>query len=51
MSVHDLKMKNIAQPVRVALTGDVVSPGIFKVIEVMGKQMVLKRLNDAINAI
>ena len=51
MSTHDLKMKKIAQPVRVALTGDTVSPGIFKVLEVMGKEMVLKRLIDAINAI
>ena len=51
MEKHSLNMKKIAQPVRVALTGDVVSPSIYSVLEVMGRDIVIKRLDDAINAI
>ncbi|MFC1855533.1 glutamate--tRNA ligase [Thermodesulfobacteriota bacterium] len=51
MKTHELKMKNIAQPIRVALTGNTVSPSIFSVIEVMGKEIVLKRLKAAIDSI
>jgi glutamyl-tRNA synthetase len=43
-----IKLGKIAQPVRVALTGTSVSPGIFEVIEVLGKQRVLQRLEAAI---
>lgn len=43
-----VKLGKIAQPVRVALTGTSVSPGIFEVIEVLGKQRVLPRLDKAI---
>lgn len=41
------KMKMLAQPVRVALTGGTVSPGIFELITVLGKERVLKRLERA----
>ncbi len=41
----------IAQPVRVALTGTAVSPGIFEVIEVLGKARVLARLKAAVEFI
>ncbi len=51
MDKYNLKMKNIAQPIRVALTGNTVSPSIFEVVEVMGSEIVIKRLNDAVNAI
>jgi len=37
----------LAQPVRVAMTGGTVSPGIFEVLDVLGQQRVLARL-DAI---
>ncbi|OGP31281.1 MAG: glutamate--tRNA ligase, partial [Deltaproteobacteria bacterium GWC2_42_11] len=33
-----LKLGNIAQPVRVALTGKTTSPGIFEIIEVLGRE-------------
>ncbi len=46
-----LKLGKLAQPVRVAVTGGTVSPGIFEVLEVMGKQKSLKRLRAAIAAI
>lgn len=41
----------IAQTVRVALTGKSISPGIFEIIEVLGKDVVLKRLELAKNFI
>jgi glutamyl-tRNA synthetase len=40
-----LSMGKLAQPVRVALTGSTVSPGIHEVIAVLGKERTLKRLN------
>jgi glutamyl-tRNA synthetase len=42
-----LSMGKLAQPVRVALTGSTVSPGIHEVIAVLGKERTLKRLNSA----
>lgn len=46
-----VKMAHLAQAVRVALTGREVSPGIFEVIDTLGKQMVLRRLKKAIDHI
>ncbi len=51
METTGLKFGKIAQPVRVALTGKTVSPGIFEIIEVLGKDRVIKRLNDAVHLI
>jgi len=48
---HQIKLGIIAQPLRVALTGTSVSPGIFEIMEVMGQEMVIKRLSDAISHI
>jgi len=47
----ELKLGKIAQPVRVALTGTSVSPGIFEIIAVLGKARVLPRLQKAIDFI
>ena len=46
-----IKLKNIAQAVRVALTGKTVSPGLFEIIKVLGKEKVEKRLKKAIDFI
>jgi glutamyl-tRNA synthetase len=46
-----LKMVQIAQPVRVALTGGTVSPGIYEVTEILGKGRVVERLQRAISSI
>ncbi len=43
-----LKLGKVAQPVRVALTGGTVSPGLFEIIGVLGKETVLKRLKRAL---
>jgi glutamyl-tRNA synthetase len=44
----DIKLGKVAQPVRVALTGKTVSPGLFEVMEVLGKKETLERLRNAI---
>ena len=45
---HESKLGDIAQPARVAITGTTASPGIFEVMEIVGKEKVLKRLSMAI---
>jgi glutamyl-tRNA synthetase len=44
---NDLKLGKIAQPLRAALTGRVVSPPIFDVIAILEKDEALARLDDA----
>ena len=51
MEKTGLKFGKIAQPLRVALTGKTVSPGIFEVLEVLGKEKVIKRLEKAVQYI
>ncbi|MDE0031693.1 MAG: glutamate--tRNA ligase [Deltaproteobacteria bacterium] len=41
---RDIKLGRVAQPVRVALTGSTVSPGIYEVIDVLGRDVTLARL-------
>ncbi|KAF0145542.1 MAG: glutamyl-tRNA synthetase [Nitrospirae bacterium] len=48
---HGIKLGALAQPVRVAITGGTESPGIFEVLEVLGKEKTIKRLEKAIKAI
>ncbi len=43
-----VKLGNVAQPLRAALTGSVASPGIFFVMEVLGRDETLARIADAI---
>jgi glutamyl-tRNA synthetase len=45
-----LAMKDVAQPARVALTGRAASPGLFEVIEALGKTATLARLRAAATA-
>jgi len=42
------KLGKVAQPLRAALTGTNVSPGIFEVAAVLGKEEALGRIEDAI---
>ncbi len=51
MEERELKLGKLAQPVRVALTGGTVSPGIFEVMDILGKDEVVKRLNKAVSHI
>ena len=41
------KLGKVAQPMRVALTGGTVSPGIFEVMDVLGRDEVIRRLSRA----
>ena len=43
-----IKMGQLAQPVRVALTGRTASPGLFEVMEVLGRDRTLIRLRKGI---
>jgi glutamyl-tRNA synthetase len=47
----DLKMGKLAQPVRVAVTGGTVSPGIFETLEVLGASRALSRIERALDLI
>jgi glutamyl-tRNA synthetase len=42
-----LKLGAIAQPLRAALTGSLASPGLFEVMEVLGREESLARIADA----
>lgn len=46
-----IKLGKIAQPLRAALTGSNVSPGIFEVMEILGRDETLGRLDDAIGGV
>ena len=41
-----LKLGRVAQPMRAALTGSNISPGIFDVLVVLGREESLARLKD-----
>jgi glutamyl-tRNA synthetase len=44
----DLAMGKIAQPVRVAVTGGAVSPGIFETLVALGRERSVNRIADAV---
>jgi glutamyl-tRNA synthetase len=44
---RDMKLGALAQPVRVAVTGGTVSPGIFEVLDALGRERTLARLHAA----
>ncbi|HWP64418.1 MAG TPA: glutamate--tRNA ligase [Candidatus Limnocylindria bacterium] len=46
-SAHGLKLGKLAQPIRVALTGSTASPGLFEVMEILGREKTLGRLDAA----
>ena len=51
MANRGIKLGQVAQPVRVALTGRTVSPGIFEVIDILGRDRVIRRIRAAIENI
>ncbi len=46
-----IKLGSIAQPLRVALTGKSASPGLFEIMEILGKEKVLERIDKALQHI
>jgi glutamyl-tRNA synthetase len=45
---EDVKPKQVFQPLRVALTGTTVSPGIFESVAALGREETLARLDKAL---
>jgi glutamyl-tRNA synthetase len=43
-----IKLSQVAQPLRAALTGSTASPGIFEVMAVLGREETLARIADAV---
>ncbi|NLV24749.1 MAG: glutamate--tRNA ligase [Deltaproteobacteria bacterium] len=48
MAETGLKMGKVAQPVRVAVTGGTVSPSVFAILPILGREETLKRLRAAL---
>lgn len=48
---NSLLLKDLAQPLRVAITGTSISPSIFEVIEILGSDEVKERINLAIKCL
>jgi len=51
MEETGLKFGKLAQPLRVAITGTTVSPGIFEMLLVLGKEKTTNRIKKAIRFI
>ena len=45
-----IKLGQVAQPLRAALTGATTSPPIFEVMQVLGREETLGRIDDAVSA-
>ena len=48
---ESLGMGKVAQPVRVALTGRTVSPSVFDMMEILGREESLRRIRDCMELI
>ena len=46
---YRINLASVAQPLRAALTGSTASPGIFEVMEILGREETLGRIADAVN--
>jgi glutamyl-tRNA synthetase len=51
MDEMGVKLGVLAQPVRAAVTGRAVSPGIFEVLELVGRERALKRIAAAVDGL
>jgi glutamyl-tRNA synthetase len=50
VAAHGVKPKQVFQPLRVALAGRAVSPGIFETLVVLGRDEALRRIDSALQA-
>jgi glutamyl-tRNA synthetase len=48
LAENKLELKDVAQPARVAVTGRAASPGLFEVMEILGKERTLARLDHGV---
>ncbi len=51
LEAEGMKLGKLAQPVRVAVTGGTMSPGIFETLCLLGKERTLERLDTALSRI
>lgn len=51
MQISGLKFGKVAQPLRVALTGGTASPSIYEVLQVLGKEVSLQRIAQALKVL
>jgi glutamyl-tRNA synthetase len=49
VAARALKPRDVYQPLRVALAGRAVSPGIFETVAVLGREATLARIDAALN--
>jgi glutamyl-tRNA synthetase len=47
---HGVKPREVYQPVRVAIAGTTVSPGIFESVALLGREETLRRIDTALNS-
>ena len=47
-AAESLGLGKVAQPLRAALTGRTVSPGVFEMMEILGREESLARLEDCV---
>ncbi len=45
---HEVKPREVYQPVRVAIAGTTVSPGIFESVALLGREETLRRIDLAL---
>lgn len=50
-STHDVKMGKVGPPIRVAVTGSTQSPALNQTLYLIGKERVIRRIEDAIKSI
>ena len=48
LAAQGLELKDVAQPARVAVTGRTASPGLFEVMDVLGRERTVARLDHAL---
>ncbi len=48
MQDNDIKMKQLAQPLRIAMVGSAVSPSVYDVLSIIGRDDVVKRIKKLI---
>ena len=46
VEAQNIKLKELAQPLRIAITGKKFSPSIFSVMDIMGKDLAMKKICD-----
>ncbi len=46
---NELKLKDLAQPIRIAMVGSAVSPSVFEVLDIIGYKNVIARINKLLN--